>query len=179
MRTSAREYEHGGPGADGEPDRRVTQRGLYFDELRQGVTYVHQPGRTVGEADNTLFSTLTMNPQSLHLDAHRSEQATEFGQRLVNSLFTLSTLVGLSVGQLTQATTVANLGFGEVTFPRPVFHGDTLYAETEVVDKRASRSRPDNGIVVFEHRARNQHGEVVAIAQRTALMRRAPAETAA
>ena len=152
---------------------RIVQRGLYYEELRTGVVYEHRPGRTVGEADNTLFTTLTMNPQGLHLDAGYAA-TTEFGERLVNSMFTLSTLVGLSVGQLTQETTVANLGFGEISFPKPVFHGDTLYAETEVVQMRLSGSRPDAGVVTFEHRARNQHGDVVAVARRTALMRRKP-----
>ena len=99
--------------------RRIVQRGLYFDELEEGAVYVHSPGRTVTEADNVLFTTLTMNTQSLHLDAAWAEQ-TEFGERLVNSMFTLSTLVGLSVAQLTQGTIVANLGFSEVTFPAPV-----------------------------------------------------------
>lgn len=155
----------------------IIARGRYLEELRVGDLYQHRPGRTVGEGDNTLFSTLTMNPQSLHLDAKFSED-TEFGQRLVNSLFTLSTLVGLSVSDLTQATTVANLGFGEISFPKPVFHGDTLYAETQVVSVRESRSRPEAGVVVFEHRARNQHGEVVAVARRSALMMRAPREDA-
>lgn len=147
----------------------VKQRGLYYEELEVGVIYAHAPGRTIGEADNTAFSTLTMNPQSLHLDACFGER-TEFGERLVNSLLTLSTLVGLSVGQLTQGTTVANLGFERVDFPRPVLHGDTLYAESEVVAKRESRSRPGNGVVTFEHRARNQRGELVAVARRGALM---------
>jgi len=149
----------------------ITARGRYFDELEVGVVYQHRPDRTVGESDNTLFSVFTMNPQSLHLDAHHSER-TEFGQRLVNSLFTLATLVGLSVADLTQETTVANLGFGEITFPPPVFYGDTLYAETEVIDSRISKSRPDAGVVTFEHRARNQRGEIVAVARRTALMHR-------
>ncbi|WP_239394650.1 MaoC family dehydratase, partial [Frankia sp. CiP3] len=149
--------------------RRVEQRGLWFDELEVGVVYAHRPGRTVSEADNTLFTTLTMNAQALHLDEAWS--ATQpFGRRLVNSLFTLSTLVGLSVNQLTQGTTVANLGFAEVRFPAPVFHGDTLYAETVVLDKRLSRSRPGQGVVTLEHTARNQHGEVVAVAVRGALM---------
>lgn len=152
---------------------RIVQRGLYYEELRTGVVYEHRPGRTVGEGDNTLFTTLTMNPQSLHLDAGYAA-GTEFGQRLVNSMFTLSTLVGLAVGQLTQETTVANLGFGEISFPKPVFHGDTLYAETEVVQMRDSKSRPDAGIVTFEHRARNQHGDIVAVARRSALMHRIP-----
>jgi acyl dehydratase len=118
-----------------------------------------------------------MNPQALHLDEAWS--ATQpFGRRLVNSLFTLSTLVGLSVGQLTQGTIVANLGFRDVKFPKPVFHGDTLYAETVVLDKRASGSRPGEGIVTFEHTARNQHDEVVAIAVRSTLVRMRPAEGA-
>lgn len=154
----------------------VVQRGLYFEELQTETLYVHSPGRTVGEADNTLFSTLTMNPQSLHLDAAASA-STEFGERLVNSMFTLSTMIGLSVAQLTQATTVANLGFSEISFPRPVLVGDTLYAETTVVDKRISKSRPDNGVVVFEHRCYNQRREVVAVARRTALMRCTPSIT--
>jgi acyl dehydratase len=108
------------------------QRGLWYEELEVGALYRHAPGRTVSEADNILFSTLTMNPQALHLDEAWAAQQP-FGQRLVNSLFTLSTLVGLSVAQLTQGTIVANLGFSDVVFPKPVFHGDTLYAETVVV----------------------------------------------
>ncbi|MGH3664644.1 MAG: MaoC family dehydratase [Egibacteraceae bacterium] len=155
-------------GADLAPSR-----GRYYEEHDPGTTYRHRPGRTVTEADNVLFTTLTMNPQSLHLDAEYAA-GTEFGQRLVNSLFTLSTLVGLSVADCTERTTVANLGFSDVRFPAPVFHGDTLYAETEVVDKRVSRSRPDAGLVTFEHRMRNQRGEVVGVARRTALMRRDP-----
>ncbi|MCE0765581.1 MaoC family dehydratase [Pseudonocardia kujensis] len=151
----------------------IVQRGLYFEELDTEVLYRHSPGRTVGEADNTFFSTLTMNPQSLHLDAAASA-ATEFGERLVNSMFTLSTLVGLSVTQLTQGTTVANLGFTEIHFPRPVFVGDTLYASSRVAAKRLSRSRDDAGIVEFVHTAVNQRDEVVATAGRAALMRRRP-----
>lgn len=153
--------------------RRVEQRGLYFDELETDVVYAHRPGRTVGEADNTLFSTLTMNAQALHLDEAWSS-TQPFGTRLVNSMFTLSTLVGLSVSQLTQGTTVANLGFGEIRFPTPVFHGDTLNAETVVLAKRRSRSRPGEGVVTFEHTARNQRGEIVAVAVRTALILLAP-----
>jgi acyl dehydratase len=116
-----------------------------------------------------MFSTLTMNPQALHLDEAWAAQQP-FGQRLVNSLFTLSTLVGLSVAQLTQGTIVANLGFSDVVFPKPVFHGDTLYAETVVVEKRLSASRPGTGVVTFEHTARNQHGEVVAVAKRATMV---------
>lgn len=154
-------------------ESRVVQRGLYFDELVEGTTYVHSPGRTVTEADNVLFTTLTMNTQSLHLDAAWSER-TEFGERLVNSMYTLSTLVGLSVAQLTQGTIVANLGFGEVEFPAPVRHGDTLYAETLVVGKRLSSSRPGQGIVEFAHTMRNQDGTIVARATRRTLMRLSP-----
>lgn len=157
--------------------RRVEQRGLYFDELETDIVYVHRPGRTVGEADNTLFSTLTMNAQALHLDEAWST-TQPFGTRLVNSMFTLSTLVGLSVSQLTQGTTVANLGFGEIRFPAPVLHGDTLNAETVVLAKRRSRSRPGEGVVTFEHTARNQRGEIVAVAVRTALILLAPATPA-
>lgn len=150
------------------------QRGLWYEELEVGALYRHAPGRTVSEADNILFSTLTMNPQALHLDEAWAAQQP-FGQRLVNSLFTLSTLVGLSVAQLTQGTIVANLGFSDVVFPKPVFHGDTLYAETVVLEKRLSASRPGSGVVTFEHTARNQHGDVVAVARRTTMVLTRPA----
>jgi acyl dehydratase len=133
------------------------------------VRYLHRPGRTVTEADNVLFTTLTMNPQPLHLDAAWSADQP-FGQRLVNSLFTLSTLVGQSVGQLTQGTLVANLGFGAVAFPHPVFVGDTLYGESVVESKRLSSSRPGEGVVTLAHTARNQDGMVVATASRTMLV---------
>lgn len=158
------------PDGTGARAREVVQRGLYYEELEVGARYLHRPGRTLTEADNVLFSTLTMNPQPLHLDAAWS--ATQpFGQRLVNSLLTLSTLVGLSVGQLTQGTIVANLGFTEVAFPHPLFHGDTLYAETVVTDKRLSRSRPGQGVVTLAHTGRNQDDVVVATATRTVLFR--------
>jgi acyl dehydratase len=149
--------------------RTIVQRGLYFDEFDLDVLYQHRPGRTVTEADNVLFTTLTMNTQGLHLDAAWS--ATQpFGERLVNSMFTLSTLVGSSVAQLTQGTLVANLGFGAVAFPHPVYHGDTLYSETIVTGKRFSRSRPGQGIVDLTHTGRNQTGDVVATATRTLLV---------
>ena len=151
----------------------VEQRGLWYDELEEDVLYRHSPGRTVEAHDNTLFSTLTMNPQALHLDAHFSEQQ-EFGQRLINSMMTMSILVGQSVGHLTQGTLVANLGFSEVSFPKPVFAGDTLYGETTVVSKRPSKSRPGQGIVKFRHVAHNQHGDVVAIVVRDSLMKGKP-----
>ena len=126
------------------------------------------------EADNVLFATLTMNTQLLHLDQAASEQLPPFHDRLVNSMFTLSTLVGLSVAQLTQGTIVANLGFSDISFPAPVRHGDTLYAETMVVGKRESRTRPGEGVVMMEHTARNQRGEVVAVATRKTLVRMRP-----
>jgi acyl dehydratase len=154
--------------------RRVVQTGLWFEELETGVLYEHRPGRTMTETDNVLFSTLTMNPQGLHIDAAYSEAQEPFHQRLVNSLFTLGTMVGLAVAHLTQGTTVANLGFSEVKFPAPLFHGDTIYAETEVLDKRLSKSRPGEGIVTFRHTARNQHGTVVAVAVRNAMIRVRP-----
>src|SRR5881396_1353430 len=138
--------------------------GKYYEELTVGQVFQHQPGRTVTEADNVWFSCLTMNPQPLHVDFHAAEKA-EFGKPLVNSLFTLGVAVGLSVGETTLGTTVGNLGFEKVEFPKPVFHGDTIYSETEVVDKRESRSRPQWGIVTFVHRARNQHDEVVMVAR--------------
>ncbi|PTR31403.1 acyl dehydratase [Rhodococcus sp. OK519] len=154
--------------------RKIVQRGLWFEEFETGVVYAHRPGRTITEADNVLFTTLTMNTQALHLDAAFAAE-TQFGERLVNSMFTLSTLVGLSVAQLTQGTIVANLGFSEIAFPKPLFHGDTFYAETVVTDLRESRSRPGEGIVTFEHTGRNQHGDVVATAIRKTLVRKKPA----
>jgi acyl dehydratase len=147
---------------------------LWFEELDPDVVYDHRPGRTVSEYDNVLFTTLTMNTQALHLDEAWSSTQAPFGTRLVNSMFTLSTLVGLSVSQLTQGTIVGNLGFEQVAFPHPVFHGDTLYAETVVAGKRISSSRPDVGIVTFEHTARNQDGVVVATARRVTMVRLRP-----
>ncbi|KQO99655.1 MaoC family dehydratase [Leifsonia sp. Leaf264] len=149
--------------------RDIEQRGLWFEEFDLDARYLHRPGRTVTEADNVLFTTLTMNTQALHLDAAFAA-GESFGQRLVNSMFTLSTLVGASVAQLTQGTLVANLGFGAVAFPAPVFIGDTLYAETTVAAKRLSASRPGQGIVTLDHVARNQHDVVVATASRSTLV---------
>lgn len=147
----------------------IVQRGLYYDELEVGARYLHRPGRTATEADNVLFSSLTMNTQALHLDAAFAERQP-FGQRLMNSMWTLSTMVGASVSQLTQGTLVAQLGLTDISFPAPLFHGDTLNTETEVVDKRPSSSRPGQGIVTLRHTGRNQHGAVVATATRVALM---------
>src|SRR5690606_35582194 len=132
----------------------IEQRGLYFEEFDLDARYLHRPGRTVTEADNVFFTTMTMNTQSLHLDAAWSE-GQPFGQRLVNSMFTLSTVVGASVAQLTQGTIVANLGFDSVRFPAPLYHGDTLYSETVVLGRRLSASRPGQGIVTLEHTGRN------------------------
>lgn len=162
----------------GEPEKVVRQRGLWFEEFEIGVCYVHAPGRTITEADNVLFTTLTMNTQALHLDAAFADALPPFHARLVNSMFTLSTLVGLSVAQLTQGTIVANLGFAEIGFPKPLFHGDTMYAETVVTGKRESRSRPGEGIVTLAHTARNQHGDIVATATRQTMVRKKPADAA-
>ena len=147
--------------------------GRWFEELEAGLVVEHAVTRTITEGDNTLFSTMTMNPQPLHLDAAFSAE-TEFGERLVNSLLTLGLLVGLTVYELTLGTTVANLGFGRVEFPKPVFAGDTLRARTTVLEARPSRKRPTAGVVRFEHLGANQHGDVVAICERAALMHRRP-----
>jgi acyl dehydratase len=157
--------------------RRIVQRGLWFEEFELGVVYEHRPGRTLTEADNVLFTTLTMNTQALHLDAAWSERH-EFGERLVNSMLTFSTLVGLSVAQLTQGTIVANLGFSEVGFPHPVRHGDTLYAQTVCTAKRESTSRRGQGIITLEHTGTNQHGDVVARAVRNTLVFARPKDDA-
>lgn len=153
---------------EGDP-RTVVQRGLYYDELEVGARFLHRPGRTASEADNVLFSSLTMNTQALHLDAAFAE-GQPFGRRLMNSMWTLATMVGASVSQITQGTLVAQLGLTDVSFPAPLFHGDTLYTETEILDRRLSASRPGQGIVTMRHTGRNQRGEVVATATRTALM---------
>ncbi|HEY9556713.1 MAG TPA: MaoC family dehydratase [Acidimicrobiales bacterium] len=147
--------------------------GRWFEELTPGLVIRHAMTRTVTEGDNTLFSVMTMNPQPLHLDESFAE-GTEFGTRVVNSLFTLSLLVGMSVYETTLGTTVANLGFEEIAFPAPVIPGDSIHAETEVVAARPSSSRPGHGIVTFEHRAYNQRDELVARCRRAALMRSAP-----
>lgn len=151
----------------------IVQRGLYFEEFEVGARYLHRPGRTATEADNVLFSTLTMNGQPLHLDAAYSADQP-FGQRLMNSMWTLSTMVGLSVGQLTQGTLVAQLALSDIAFPHPLFHGDTLSVETEILDKRLSGSRPGQGLVTMRHTGRNQDDVVVATATRVALMWCAP-----
>lgn len=149
--------------------------GLYFEQFEVGQTFRHDIRRTVTETDNVLFSTMTHNPAAIHLDAEHAKE-TEFGKPLMNSVFTLGLMVGISVGDTTLGTTVGNLGWDEVRFPKPVFAGDTLHVETLVLEKRDSKSRPQNGIVVFEHKAWNQRNEVVATCKRVALMHRVPAD---
>ena len=147
--------------------------GRWFEDLTPGLVVDHAVTRTITESDNTMFSVMTMNPQPLHLDESFAEE-TEYGTRLVNSLFTLSLLIGLSVFETTHGTTIANLGFEDVAFPAPVFHGDSIRAQTEVISSRLSASRPSQGIVVFEHRAFNQHDVLVTRCRRSALMRCRP-----
>ncbi len=146
--------------------------GRTFEQWKIGDHIAHDLSRTVTEADNLLITTLTHNTQPLHLDAQYAA-GTEFGRIVVNGLFTFALMVGISVSDTTLGTLVANLGYDKVTMPKPVFIGDTLKVETEVVDLRASRSRPNAGIVTFRHRAFNQHGEMVCEALRTALVSRA------
>jgi acyl dehydratase len=150
--------------------------GRWFEELEVGAVIAHALTRTITEADNVLFTTMTMNPARLHLDAEYAAHETEFGRPLVNSLLTLGLVVGISVLETTHGTTIANLGFQQVTFPAPVFAGDTIRVESEVTAARASRSRADAGIVTFEHRAFNQRDELVCRATRDALMRFRPAD---
>jgi len=147
--------------------------GLYFEQFEVGQVFEHAVHRTVTETDNLLISTLTMNPAALHLDREYCK-GTEFGEPLVNSVFTLGLMVGISVYDTTYGTTIANLGWEKVTFPRPVKIGDTLHIETTVVAKRESRSRGDSGIVTFRHRALNQRNEEVATCLRAALMLKQP-----
>ncbi|MEM8982878.1 MAG: MaoC family dehydratase [Pseudomonadota bacterium] len=147
--------------------------GLYFEQLTPGRRFEHAIRRTVTETDNVLITTLTHNPAALHLDAD-AMSASEFGQVLVNSCFTLSLMVGISVGDTTLGTAIANLGWDEVRFPKPVFVGDTLRIVTEVKDRRESRSRPSAGIVTFQHVALNQSDVEVASCLRSALMKKQP-----
>jgi len=147
--------------------------GLYFEQFSVGQRFEHLVRRTVTETDNLLFCTLTMNPAAIHLDAQYA-RGTPFGEPIVNSVFTLGLMVGLSVYDTTYGTTIGNLGWEEVRFPRPVLIGDTLHVSTAVLSKRASQSRQDSGIVVFEHRAFNQRDEEVASCRRVALMLKQP-----
>lgn len=144
--------------------------GLYFEEFHVGQLFQHTLRRTVTETDKVLFSAMTHNPAALHLDEEYCRDQSEFGTRIVNSCFTLGLMVGISVGDTTLGTTVANLGWDEVRFPKPLFHGDTVHVESEVAEIRESKSRPQNGIVIFIHRAFNQKDELVAQCKRSALM---------
>jgi len=153
--------------------REIIPKGMWFEDFEVGMVVPHALTRTITEADNVGFTTATMNPAPLHLDADYAS-GTQFGRVLVNSMFTVALLVGISVHELTHGTTVANLGFDTVTFPAPLFHGDTVYCESEVLAVRESRSQPDRGIVSFEHRAFNQDDVLVCAATRNALMHRRP-----
>ena len=151
----------------------IPHHGRWFEDLPVGLVVPHALTRTVTETDNILFTTMTMNPARLHLDAEYAA-GTEFGQPLINSMFTVALVVGISVLETTHGTTIANLGFEEVVFPKPLFAGDTVHVESEVVAARESKSRPGQGIVTFEHRAYNQHDELVCRARRGALMHKRP-----
>jgi acyl dehydratase len=147
--------------------------GLYFEEFKAGMIFDHSMHRTITEADNVLFSTMTHNPSALHLDAEYMKKS-QYGQRLVNSCLTLSLMVGISTGDTTLGTTIANLGWDNVRFPKPLFHGDTIRVQTEVIEMRESRSKPDRGIVTLIHRCFNQHDEEVASCLRLVLMMKKP-----
>ncbi len=147
--------------------------GLYFEEFSVGQIFDHPIRRTITETDNVLISTLTHNPAPLHLDAEYMK-GTEFGKPIINSCLTLALMVGISINDTTLGTTVANLGWDEVRFPKPLFPGDTIHIQTEVLELRESKSRPDNGIVTFAHRAFNQQNVLVGECKRTALMHKKP-----
>jgi acyl dehydratase len=149
--------------------------GKWFEQLPVGTIVQHATRRTVTETDNVLFTTMTMNPAPLHLDADYASR-TEFGRPIVNSMFTVALVIGLSVHELTLGTIVAQLGLSDVQFPAPVFPGDTIRVESEVVEARRSKSRPEQGLVVFEHRAFNQRDELICRARRTGLMHCQPKE---
>jgi len=149
--------------------------GKYFDDLEVGMTINHSLGRTITEMDNVLFNALTMNNQPLHLNEDFSAK-TQFGKRIVNGIFTLGVVIGITVNELTAGTIVANLGYESVEHPKPVFHGDTIYVETQVLEKRTSRTKPDRGIVKLKHLGKNQSGEVICEVERTVLfLKRSPA----
>lgn len=148
--------------------------GLYYEQFEIGMEFKHELTRTVTEMDNVMFCAMTHNPQPLHLDEEFAK-GTEFGQRIVNSLFTLGLVIGVSVNDTTLGTTIANLGMTDVRFAKPVFHGDTVRSVTKVREKRESKSRPDAGLVIFEHYGFNQRDEEVAFCVRTAFMRKQPA----
>jgi len=153
----------------------MTMRGLYFEEFEIGKVYKHPFTRTVTEMDNILFTSLTMNLQPLHLDEEFSKK-TIHGQRVFNSLFTVALIGAFHVPELTMGTTLGNLGYDEIKFPHPVFHGDTLRGETTILDKRESKSRTDSGIVWFEHRGYNQHDTLILTCKRVGLMMTRPTQ---
>jgi acyl dehydratase len=148
--------------------------GMWYEELEVGMVIRHAQKRTVTETDNVLFNALTLNPQPLHIDEEFSKNSP-YGTRIVNSVFTLGLVTGIPVFETTLGTTIGNLGFQEISFPGPVLHGDTIAVETEILDKRPSKSRPGEGIVSFAHRGTNQRGEVICVVRRTALMSMKPA----
>ncbi len=149
--------------------------GKYFDDLEVGMSINHSLGRTITEMDNVLFNALTMNTQPLHLNEDFANK-TQFGQRIVNGILTLGIVIGITVNDLTAGTIVANLGYEKVEHPRPVFHGDTIYVETQVLQKRASRSKPDRGIVKLKHLGKNQHEDVICDVERTVLFLKRPSK---
>lgn len=150
--------------------------GKFYDDLNVGKTYEHSKGRTITEADNTFFNAITMNTQPLHMNEDYASQ-TQFGRRIVNGILTLGVVIGITVDELTAGTIVANLSYENVNHPKPVFHGDTIYVKTEILDKRPSRTKPDRGIVKLLHVGKNQSGEVVCEVERTVLFLKQPGDT--
>ena len=151
--------------------------GKYYDDLDIGMSFKHSTGRTITEADNTFFNAMTMNSQPLHLNKDFASKSI-FGRRIVNGILTLGVVIGITVDELTAGTIVANLGYEYVNHPKPVFHGDTIYAETIVIDKRPSKTKPDRGIVKLQHVGRNQSGDAVCEVERTVLFLKRPGEPA-
>ena len=150
--------------------------GKYYEDLVVGMSIKHSLGRTITEADNTFFSALTMNTQPLHLNEDFASK-TRFGKRIVNGLLTLGVVIGITVQEITEGTIIANLGYEKVSHPSPVFHGDTIYVETLVLDKRPSETKPDRGIIKLKHIGKNQHGEIVCEVERTVLFLKTPARS--
>lgn len=162
------------PSVIGE-DGRHWRGGIFFEDFEAGQVFRHRLTRTVTQMDNMLFSNMTMNPQPLHVDVHFCREETQWGQPLMNSLFTLGLMIGIAVTDITNGTTIANLGMTETRFPNPLFEGDTVHCTTEVLGKRESRSRPDAGIVEFHHKAFKQDGTLVAECRRNAFINKKPA----
>lgn len=171
--STGRFFYHGPPSKGPDPQTGAPMPGMYFEDLEVGATFQHRSGRTISEMDNILFCSLTMNTQPLHLDAEFAGQS-QFGQRIVNGVLTLGLVVGLTVPQLTEGTIVANLSYDRVVHPAPLFHGDTVRVETEVLEKRPSASRPELGIVKLRHFGRKQDGTVIIEVDRSVLFLRQP-----